>query len=157
MPKFIGKACQTNRRTRVAAKFNSLLTDMLGGQTDLYSANISEIMPHVSGGRVRFLAVSSLEPIPQLPGVPTIAATIRGHQIETWNGVVGPAGLPQAIVDRLADEVTKMLKDPGMRERLGKAGIIPQDGQVKEAFAARIQRDVKLWEPMIKEAGITPG
>lgn len=132
------------------------LVDMMGGQTDLYSANISEIMPHMSGGRIHFLAVSSLKPIPQLPGVPTIAATFPGHQIETWNGVVGPAGLPTAIVDRLADEITKMLKDPSFRKRLNDAGVITQDGEVKEAFAQRIQRDVKLWTPLIEQAGIKP-
>ncbi|MFA7665722.1 MAG: tripartite tricarboxylate transporter substrate binding protein [Burkholderiaceae bacterium] len=132
------------------------LADMIGGQTDLYSANISEIMPHVAGGRVRFLAVSSLEPIPQLPGVPTIAATIPGHQIETWNGVVGPAGLPTGVVDRLAEALTEMLADAGIRERFGRAGIIPQDGQAKEVFAQRIRRDIELWKPMIEQAGITP-
>jgi tripartite-type tricarboxylate transporter receptor subunit TctC len=132
------------------------LVDMMGGQTDLYSANISEIMPHVSSGRIRFLAVSSLEPIPQLPGVPAIAATIRGHQIETWNGVVGPTGMPAAIVDRLAVEITRMLKDPAVRTRLGKSGVITQDGEVKQAFADRIQRDVNLWKPMIEQAGIKP-
>ena len=56
-----------------------------------------------------------LEPIPQLAGVPTIAATIPGHRIETWNGLVGPAGMPQPVVDRLANEVTRMLADPGVR------------------------------------------
>lgn len=132
------------------------LADMIGGQTDLYSANISEIMPHVAGGRVRFLAVSSLEPIPQLPNVPTIAATIPGHQIETWNGVVGPAAMPAPIVDRVAAQIEKMLEDPAVRERFGKAGIIPQQGQVKEVFAKRIQSDIKLWKPMIEQAGITP-
>ena len=132
------------------------LMDMMGGQTELYSANISEIMPHVSSGRVRFLAVSSLQPIPQLPGVPTIASTIPGHSIETWNGVVGPTGMPAPIVDRLADEITKMLKDPGVRTRLGNAGVITQDGEVKKTFADRIQRDVNLWKPIIDQAGIKP-
>lgn len=132
------------------------LMDMIAGQTDLYSANISEIMPHVKGGRVRFLAVSSLEPIPQLPGVPTIAATIPGHEIETWNGVVGPAGMQTPVVDRLASEISTMLQDAALRDRFGKAGIIPQDGQVKTAFAERIQSDIKLWKPMIEQAGIIP-
>ena len=132
------------------------LMDMMGGQTELYSANISEIMPHVSSGRVRFLAVSSLQPIPQLPGVPTIASTIPGHSIETWNGVVGPTGMPAPIVDRLADEITRMLMDPAVRTRLGNSGVITQDGEVKQAFADRIQRDVKLWKPIIDQAGIKP-
>lgn len=132
------------------------LTDLLAGHTDLYSANISEIMPHVSSGRVRFLGVSSLEPIPQLPDVPTIAATIPGHHIETWNGVVAPAGLPKPIVDRVADEITRMLNDPAVRKRLLDAGVLPQDGQVTQVFGDRIRRDIDMWKPMIEQAGITP-
>jgi tripartite-type tricarboxylate transporter receptor subunit TctC len=132
------------------------LMDMIGGQTDLYSANISEIMPHATGGRIRFLGVSSLQPIPQLPEVPTIAATFPGHQIETWNGVVAPAGVPTAVVDRLADEIEKMLKDPSFRTRLNNAGVITQDGEVKQAFSARIQRDVELWKPLVEQAGLKP-
>ena len=132
------------------------LADMIGGQTELYSANISEIMPHVGSGRVRFLGVSSLAPIPQLPGVPTIAATFPGHQIETWNGLVAPAGVPAPIVDRLAADVAAMLADPGVRKRFNDAGVIPQEGQTKQAFAARIARDIELWAPMVQAAGIKP-
>jgi tripartite-type tricarboxylate transporter receptor subunit TctC len=64
--------------------------------------------------------------------------------------------MPPAIVDRLADEITKMLKDPGVRTRLGNAGVMTQDGEVKQTFGDRIQRDVNLWKPMIEQAGIKP-
>jgi tripartite-type tricarboxylate transporter receptor subunit TctC len=145
------------KATMVGYKGGSLaLTDMMGGQTDLYSANISEIMPHVSGGRLRFLAVSSLEPIPQLPGVPTIAATIPNHWIETWNGVFGPTGMPAVVVDRIAEEISKMLKDPSVRSRLGNSGVITQDREVKGVFADRIQHDVSMWRPMMERVGIKP-
>lgn len=132
------------------------LQDMIGGQTDMYSANISEIMSQVNGGRVRFLGVSSLQPIKQLPGVPAIAETYPGHFIETWNGLVGPAGLPPAVVDRLAAEVSKALQSPDMLAKLDAAGVVPQTGQVKEEFAKRIQRDMVQWKPLMEEAGIKP-
>lgn len=132
------------------------LQDMMGGQTDMYSANISEIMAHVNSGRVRFLGVSSLKPIKQLPGVPAIAETYPGHSVETWNGLVGPAGLPEPIVDRLAAEVTKALQSPDMLEKLDRAGVVPQTGQVKDAFAQRIQRDMAQWKPVMEKAGIQP-
>lgn len=129
---------------------------LLGGHTDLYSANISEIMGHIDGGRVRFLAVSSLQPIPQLTGVPTIAATYPGYQIETWNGLLGPAALPPAIVDQLAAAVDEMLGEVRTLARLSAAGVIPQRGQLKQAFARRIQNDVAMWRPMMAKAGIVP-
>jgi len=130
------------------------LTDMMGGQTDMYSANISEIMPHVRSGKIRFLGVSSEKPIKQLPGVPAIAETYPGHSVETWNGLLGPAGMPAEIVDRLAAEVTKALHSPDLQARLDAVGVVPQTGQVKEAFAQQIQRDMVHWKPVIDRAGI---
>ncbi|HVL55918.1 MAG TPA: tripartite tricarboxylate transporter substrate binding protein [Burkholderiaceae bacterium] len=132
------------------------LTDMIAGQTDMYSANISEIMPHAKSGRVRFLGVSSEQPIKQLPGVPAIAQTFPGHWVETWNGLLGPAGTPQPIVDRLAAEVTKILQSPDFQARLDEVGVAPQIGQTKDAFAQRIQKDMQLWRPIIERAGIKP-
>ena len=132
------------------------LAEMMGGLTNMYSANISEIMAHSGSGKVRFLGVSSTEPIKQLPGVPTIAETFPGHQVETWNGLLGPAGMSAAVVDRLAAEITRMLNDPAIQARFDRAGVIPQTGQVKQAFAERIQRDMTLWKPIIQQAGITP-
>jgi tripartite-type tricarboxylate transporter receptor subunit TctC len=132
------------------------LQDMMGGQTDMYSANISEIMPHVNSGRIRFLGVSSLKPIKQLPGVPAIAQTYAGHSVETWNGLVGPAGIPAAVVDRLADAVSKALQSPDMLAKLDAAGVVPQTGQVKDEFARRIQRDMVQWKPLMEQAGIKP-
>ena len=70
------------------------LLDTMAGTTDLYSANISEILPYKDSGRIRFLGVSSRQPVPQLPGVPAIADTISGHEIETWNGLFAPPGTP---------------------------------------------------------------
>ena len=132
------------------------LQDMMGGQTDMYSANISEIMPHTKSGRVRFLGVSSLTPIKQLPGVPAIAQTYPGHSVETWNGLLGPAGISPAIVERLATAVTKALQSPDMLSKLDAAGVVPQTGQVKDAFAQRIQRDMVQWKPLMEQAGIEP-
>lgn len=129
---------------------------LLGGQTDLYSANISEIMGQIESGKLRFLAVSSLQPIPQLTGVPTIAATYPGYTIETWNGLMGPAGLPSGVVDQLASAVDEMLGETRTLARLSAAGVIPQRGQTKLVFARRIQNDVAMWRPMMAQAGISP-
>jgi tripartite-type tricarboxylate transporter receptor subunit TctC len=128
----------------------------LGGQTDLYSANISEIMGHIESGKLRFIAASSLKPIPQLTGVPTIAVSYPGYQIETWNGLMGPAALPKGIVDQLAAAVHEMLGDTRTLARLSAAGVIPQHGQLKDSFARRIQSDVIMWKPMMAQAKIAP-
>lgn len=129
---------------------------LLGGQTDLYSANISEIMGFIESGKVRFLAVSSLKPIPQLTNVPAIASTYPGYQIETWNGLLAPVGVPSPIIDSLASAVDEMLTDTTTLARMSAAGIIPQRGQIKQVFAKRIQRDVAMWGPMMQQAGLAP-
>ena len=132
------------------------LIGLMGGVVDMYSANVSEIMPHINGGRLRFLGVSSKQYIKQLPNVPVIAETYTGHEVETWNGLLGPAGMPAEIVDKLAREVTKLLSSSAFQARLDDAGVTPQIGEVKDVFAQRIQKDMIYWKPVIKQSGIKP-
>ena len=130
--------------------------DTMSGVADMYSANISEILAHIHSGRLRFLGVSSLKRIPQLPDVPVIADLIPGHEIETWNGVVAPKGTPQAVIDRLAAEVTAMLEDKSVQDRFTEAGSRVLIGEVKDTFAQRIQKDLALWTPLVAQIGVKP-
>ena len=132
------------------------MIDLMGGVIDMYSANVSEILPHINGGRVNFLGVSSEKRISQLPNVPTIADSYPGQAIETWNGLLGPAGMPAGVVDKLAFEVTKLLSSADFQARLKGAGITPQIGEVKNVFAQRIQKDIIFWKPEIEQIGIKP-
>ncbi|OZI31100.1 hypothetical protein CAL29_24505 [Bordetella genomosp. 10] len=132
------------------------LLDTMGGTADLYSANISEILPYKESGRIRFLGVSSAKPVPQLPGIPVIADTITGYQIETWNGLFAPAGTPTEVIDRLADAVQAMLRDPGVLSKFEASGSDPRVGEVKEKFAHRIREDIALWTPLVQLIGVKP-
>ncbi|MDR6602217.1 tripartite-type tricarboxylate transporter receptor subunit TctC [Achromobacter deleyi] len=132
------------------------LLDTMGGTTDLYSANISEILPYKDSGRIRFLGVSSRQPVPQLPGVPAIADTIAGHEIETWNGLFSPPGTPTEVVDRLADAVQIMLRDPDVLRKFDASGSQPCVGEAKEKFARRIRDDIALWTPLVSLIGVKP-
>lgn len=132
------------------------LLDTMGGTTDLYSANISEILPYKDSGRIRFLGVSSRQPVPQLPGVPAIADTISGHEIETWNGLFAPPGTPTEVVDRLADAVQIMLRDPDVLRKFDASGSQPCVGEAKEKFARRIRDDIALWTPLVSLIGVKP-
>ena len=80
------------------------LSDVLAGQIDLYSASVSEVIPYTTTGKLSLLAVSNATRLAQLPALPTIAETYPGYAVETWNGLVGPAGMPEAVLARLADE-----------------------------------------------------
>jgi tripartite-type tricarboxylate transporter receptor subunit TctC len=131
------------------------LADVLAGQIDLYSASVSEVMPFVGTGKVSLLAVSSEKRMPTLPNVPAIAETFPGHEVDTCNGLVGPARMPPEIVERIAAEGKKIIADPDFRARLEKAGIVPLN-EVRDAFAQRIRQDRAKWKPVIEAAGIQP-
>ncbi|CAG2159570.1 Bug family tripartite tricarboxylate transporter substrate binding protein [Cupriavidus numazuensis] len=129
------------------------LADVLAGQIDLYSASVSEVMPYVGTGKVSLLAVSSEKRMPMLPNVPAIAETFPGHEVDTWNGLVGPAAMPADIVARIAAESSKIIADPDFRARLEKVGIVPLN-ETRDAFAKRIRQDRGKWKPVIEGAGI---
>src|SRR5256714_230848 len=87
------------------------LTDTLGGQTDVFFSSTATAMPHVQSGKLRAVAVTTAKRIPALPKVPTIAESgVPGYDVPLWHGIIGPKGLPRAVVDRLNSEVTKALK-----------------------------------------------
>ncbi|MBH1964557.1 MAG: tripartite tricarboxylate transporter substrate binding protein [Comamonadaceae bacterium] len=133
------------------------ISDTTSGQTDAYTANISEILPHLQGNRLRMLAVTSPQPVAMLPGVPTIASMFPGFQTETWNGLLAPAGVPAPIAERLGALVSKMFSDESVQTRMATAGLIAQTGQQSpKDFGRRIQNDIDLWRPIIKSIDVKP-
>ena len=131
------------------------LSDVLAGQIDLYSASVSEVIPYTTTGKLSLLAVSNATRLAQLPAPPTIAETYPGYAVETWNGLVGPAGMPEAVLARLADEGRDIVADPAFRARLEELGITPY-GEPPSAFGARIKAERNLWQPLLAAAGIEP-
>ena len=129
------------------------VADLVGGQVQMYFGNASELIPHSQGGKVRLLAVSSAQRAPQLPDVPAIAETYPGFATGTWNGFLAPTGTPRAIIDRLAQEVAKVVHEPATAERLRKIGVEPL-GNTPAEFAALVQREAPIWRDAVKAAGI---
>ena len=83
--------------TNVSYRGNApALTDVVAGHIPTMFSNVSDALPQIKAGNVRALAVSSAKPIPQLPGVPAVAETFPGYSAITWNGLMAPAGTPQA-------------------------------------------------------------
>jgi tripartite-type tricarboxylate transporter receptor subunit TctC len=129
------------------------VADLVGGQVQMYFGNASELIPHSQGGKVRLLAVSSAMRTPQLPDVPAIAETYPGFATGTWNGFLAPTGTPRAIIDRLAQEVAKVVREPATAERMRKIGVEPL-GNTPAEFAALVQREAPIWAAAVKAAGI---
>jgi tripartite-type tricarboxylate transporter receptor subunit TctC len=129
------------------------VADLVGGQVQMYFGNASELIPHSQGGKIRLLAVSSAKRTPQLPDVPALAETYPGFATGTWNGFLAPTGTPRAIIERLAQEVAKVVHEPATAERLRKIGVEPL-GNTPAQFGALVQREAPIWRDAVKAAGI---
>jgi len=129
------------------------LTDVVAGHVTSFFPNLSVVLPQVGTGAIRMLAVSSEQRNAQLPDVPTfIESGFPGFHVLTWNGLMAPAGTPKDIIERLAQEVGKAVRDPGIAERLVRNGVDPLGNSPAE-FAAMIAHDMALWDEAIKAAG----
>jgi tripartite-type tricarboxylate transporter receptor subunit TctC len=128
------------------------MADVLAGHVPVYFGNLSEGLPHA--GNLKFLAVSGANRVSKLPNVPTVAESgYPGFKTETWNGLIGPAKLPQAIVDTLANEVRVALKDKKVLERLDSYGVDPI-GSTPAEFKATIEADVAQWSKAVASADV---
>ena len=132
---------------------SAAVTDMIGGQIDLYSASPSEVIPQMNSGKLRMIAVSSPTRLKELPNVPTIAETYPGYEVSTWNGLVARAGTPPEVLDRVANEVAKMKDDPALIKKLEDMGVVPMF-VTRAAFGEQIQREVAMWGKTLKNSGI---
>src|SRR5712664_2691083 len=99
-------------------------------------SNISDAIPHATSGAVRLLAVSGAKRAPQIPDVPTVAESgFPGFNVLTWNGLMAPAGIPKDIVNKIAVEIARAVKDPQFIARLEQYGADPL-GNTPDEFAA---------------------
>jgi tripartite-type tricarboxylate transporter receptor subunit TctC len=132
------------------------MVDVLSGQVPVYFGNLNELIPHVSSGRVRVLAVSGDKRVPQLPDVPTVAEQgYPGFRTDTWNGIVAPAGTPPDIVERAQREISLGCKDAGFVARLDKIGVEAVCSTPAE-FSRAIRQDLDLWKDAVSAAGLKP-
>jgi tripartite-type tricarboxylate transporter receptor subunit TctC len=127
---------------------------LLGGQVQLMFATAGSVAPHVKSGRLRALAVASLQPSALAPGLPTIAASgVPGYEAVAFEGMFAPAKTPVAIIDRLNQEIVRVLNRAEVKERFFNAGV-ETVGSTPEEFAAAIKSNVAKWGKLIKDAGI---
>ena len=130
------------------------LTDTLAGQTNVFFSSTANAMPHVKAGKLRAVAVTTAKRIPALPEVPTVAESgVPGYDVVLWHGLIGPKGLPRAVVDRINGDVTKSLKLKETAEQLQNDGVAPAGG-TPEQFAAQIRKEIGIWRKVAADAGV---
>ena len=130
------------------------MTDLLGGHLSMYFGGVMALLPHVKGGKLKGLAVSTRTRSEAAPAVPTIAETgLADYEVSGWYGVVAPARTPVAIVRRLNAEIVTQLQRGDVRERLAANGA-EVVASSPEQFTAYIAGELAKWEKVIKAAGI---
>lgn len=131
-----------------------VIPDMISGQIHLLFDNVASALPHLKDGRVRALAVTSLQRSTLLPQLPTVADAVPGFESTTWFGVFGPRGLPAEVVARLNSEINAVLKTPEFIERLKTLGYDAAGG-TPQKFAQVVAADAAKWARLIRERKIT--
>jgi tripartite-type tricarboxylate transporter receptor subunit TctC len=133
-----------------------MMTDLLGGQIPMMFINQDTALQHVKAGKLRALAVSSLQRNPLYPDVPTVAESgFPGFSAISWSGLSVPHGTPQPIVDRLEAEMVKIMGSPAIRQRMESVGfVVPPQGS--KHYTAFVKEEVERWTRVIKAAGIKP-
>ena len=130
------------------------LNDLIAGQLQLMFPSASSVTPHIKSGRMRALAVTSAQPSPMLPGLPSIAGSgLPGYESVFMLGMFAPARTPAAIITRVNQEVVKVLNRTDVKEKFFGMGT-ESVGSTPEAFAAAIREDMTSMGKVIKDAGI---
>ncbi len=135
--------------------FGQAITDTMNGLVGFYFPTLPAALPHITSGKVRSLAVGSVERSPQAPQLPTIAEELGlpGYEVSVWYGIVVPAGVPQDIVAKLDSEISTALKSPELRQKIEKTGaIISPAGP--DAFGKQIRSETAKWGKLVQDLGL---
>jgi tripartite-type tricarboxylate transporter receptor subunit TctC len=131
------------------------VSDLLGGQIAIMFDNMPSAIPHVKGGKLRPLAVTTAKRSPALPDVPTIAESgVPGYEATSWFGLLAPAGTPAPVVAKLNASILKALANPEVKKKLAEQGA-EAAGEKPEQFAAFIVAETAKWGKVVKESGAT--
>jgi tripartite-type tricarboxylate transporter receptor subunit TctC len=132
------------------------ITDLIGGRLQLMFGNIVPILPHVKTGKLRGIAVTTAKRISALPDVPTVAESgMPGYEAVVWFGVWAPPRISRAIVDRLNEEIRRVVVLPAIKDRLAIEGLDAAPSTPAE-FAAYLKKDIEKWTRVVKTAGVKP-
>ncbi|WP_406625724.1 Bug family tripartite tricarboxylate transporter substrate binding protein [Acidovorax sp. SDU_ACID1] len=128
--------------------------DLLGGHVHLMFDNLPAAAPNIRAGKLRALAVTSARRNPAFPDLPAISETVPGFDVRSWFGLMGPAGLPRPVVDKLHAEMARIFAQPDVLRRIADMGA---EAQVTDpaAFTAYVHQEIERWAKVVKASGAT--
>ena len=130
------------------------VSDLMGGQVSMTFGTSLSVLPHVRTGRLRALATTGAQRSPALPDMPTIAESgLPGYEASLWYGLVGPARMPADIVQKLNTEISAVLAQPDIREKLASQGVDAKS-TTPEEFGRIMIADVARWAAVVQKLGL---
>ncbi len=130
------------------------ITDLIGGQVDMYLSVIPSVVAHIRSGKLKAIAVSGEARTPAAPQVPTFTeAGVPGFDVKIWHSILAPAGTPKDIVDKLSAELAKIVALPAIRTKMAAQGLQPFYS-TPEQFTALLKTDSARYAKVIKAANI---
>lgn len=132
------------------------MTDLVGGQVQVYVADLGSGMAMLKSDKIRTLAITTARESQILPGIPPVGATVQGFDLTSWNGIFGPAGLPGAVVERVHTELQAVLADADTQDRLRQLGFEVWPSKTPAEFAQYVADQLVHWGGLIRGAGMQP-
>ena len=129
------------------------MTDLLGGQVDLFFGTAAAVSGMVDQGRLRAIAVTTPEPSPAFKGVPAVAATVPGYSVESWYGFFVPAGTPAPVIARLNAAIKKATQNPDFVKKVEQEGLVISASDPAE-FDRYVRAEEARWRKIVKENNI---
>ena len=129
------------------------LIGLLSGEVEMMFPTAGSVTPHIQSGKLRALAVTSLQPTALAPGLPLLAAALPGYESVSLNGMFAPARTPDPVIRQLNTEIARIMKRADVKEKLVAAGTDAM-ATTPEEFAVTIQSEMAKWGKLIREAGI---
>ena len=126
---------------------------VIAGDVDVLTDTLTVAAPHIKSGRLRALAITSADPWPSAPGVPTVSTVLPGFEVRSWLGLAAPAGTPADVVQKLAAEIHKALKAPDLQQALAQAGSAAAPS-TPEQMRAMVGSEIARWRDVIQQVGI---
>jgi tripartite-type tricarboxylate transporter receptor subunit TctC len=131
------------------------MLDVIAGHIPFMVVDLQPALPQIRDGKVRVLGVTTSKRVAAAPDIPTLAeGGLAGYELVAWQGVVGPAGMPRAIVDRLAAQIGKLVADPATQDKLAAIALQPLPGSTPDSFAGYVKSEVERWAVVVKNAGV---
>ena len=130
------------------------MLDVIAGHISFMVMDLQPALPQIKEGKVRALGVTTATRVDVAPEIPTLAEQgLQNFELAAWQGVVGPAGMPRPIVDKLAAQIKKLLDNPGTREKFKLIALQSLPDSTPDSFAVYVKSEVDRWATIVKASG----